>query len=117
MDPIDLELKNVARELARLFQGQVSSTALEISELRAQLQKAESRYRSQIDSHARLGSYVPSTGGSAYRCPNCWISEGEAVVLQSFKSVDTAEHFLRCPQCNRDFGIPTGLGNPSFNYR
>ena len=116
MDLIDLELKNVTRELSRLFQGQVSSTALEISELRRQLQKAESRYCSQLNAQARLGSYVPSTG-SAYRCPNCWISEGVAVALQSLESVGTAEHFLRCPQCNRDFGIPTGLGNPSFNHR
>jgi hypothetical protein len=105
MDKVETELLRVARELAIASQSRLLQTTAEIAELESQLRQLKAQRDGQLDAHARLDIYRPNAGGAGYRCPNCWISDGQSVLLKPIPFARPDEDILRCLNCGRDFGI------------
>jgi hypothetical protein len=105
MDIFEFELLNAAREVAGISRSRMMHTWAEIAELERQLAELKVRREGQIDARARLGTYRPNAGDSAYRCPSCWIVEGRDVLLRHMSFEASNEDVLRCPACGRDFGV------------
>jgi hypothetical protein len=104
VDKVETALSNVAKELAALSQARLALTDAEISELEEQLGQLKAQRTGQIEAHARLDAYLPKTG-TAYRCPNCWIRDGQQSLLKPIPFERPDEDILRCQTCGRDFGI------------
>ena len=106
MDEVEAELVKVAKELATAFQSQLEQTSAEIAELEEQLRQLKARRDGQLDAQARLGTYRPNKVGTTdYRCPNCWIVDGQSTLLKPIPFERPNEDIMRCPTCGRDFGI------------
>jgi hypothetical protein len=105
MDEVEVKLMNVARELAAVSQSRLQVTATEIAELEEQLRQLKAQRYGQLDAQGRLDSYHPKTGAEEYRCPNCWIRDGQSTLLKSIPFERPEQDVMRCPSCGRDFGI------------
>ena len=105
MDDIETDLTKIARELASASQTRLCLTLAEIADLEEQLRALKAQRDGQLDSEGRLKSYRPKAGAVDYRCPNCWIKDGQSSLLKAIPLERPDEDILRCPTCGRDFGI------------
>ena len=104
MDEVEIALSDVAKELAALSPARLAQTDAEIAELEQQLEQLKAQRDGQIHAHTRLDAYRPKVGVD-YRCPNCWIRDGQQSLLKPIPLERPDQDILRCHTCGRDFGI------------
>lgn len=105
MDRVEIELARVAKELAAASQFLLLRTTAEIAELEEQLRQLRAQRDGQVNAHARVESYHPRAAEAEYRCPNCWIRDGQSTALTPITFENPHDDILRCSACGRDFGL------------
>ena len=102
--PFDVQLKQLAADIAHVAESRVADLKREIEEAEQLKAKAQAELEMAKSAANQVDTFEPESGG-VYQCPYCWVRRDTRSPLKPIPSSESNVDRFRCVTCDAEIDL------------